>query len=225
MKFGFVLVVMALLIAPALADTETFSVNATVPDATPVIESVFLNGTAGNISMNCSEAEHINVTWSASDANGVTDLNVANVTIEDGTTNSTCDVVVEDAVNITFQCDVGLQSDDVSGNKTVTVFINDYELAEDTNATLYVDYTACVGGGGAVCGDTVCNGTETCSSCPGDCGGCGGGGGTTVYKDTGLATLSTVGEGGTPIPTEYYVAGILAVGIGAVVFSKKPRRR
>jgi len=30
---------------------------------------------------------------------------------------------------------------------------------------------------GAVCGDGSCNGSETCSSCPGDCGGCGGGGG------------------------------------------------
>ena len=31
----------------------------------------------------------------------------------------------------------------------------------------------------AVCGDHSCNGSETCSSCPGDCGSCGGGGGTT----------------------------------------------
>ncbi len=29
----------------------------------------------------------------------------------------------------------------------------------------------------AVCGDSVCNGSETCSSCPADCGKCGGGGG------------------------------------------------
>ena len=36
---------------------------------------------------------------------------------------------------------------------------------------------------GPVCGDGACNGSETCSSCPSDCGQCGGGG------------------GGTPVPT------------------------
>jgi hypothetical protein len=50
----------------------------------------------------------------------------------------------------------------------------------------------------SVCGDAVCNGTETCSNCPTDCGACpttpstgggGGGGGTTTKKVTGEADL------------------------------------
>ncbi|MFH0852117.1 MAG: dockerin type I domain-containing protein [bacterium] len=39
----------------------------------------------------------------------------------------------------------------------------------------------------AACGDGTCNGSETCSNCPSDCGQCGGGGGG--------------GGGGTPVPT------------------------
>ena len=37
------------------------------------------------------------------------------------------------------------------------------------------DVNSCGGGGGAKCGDGVCNGTETSSNCPADCGGGGGG--------------------------------------------------
>jgi hypothetical protein len=41
-----------------------------------------------------------------------------------------------------------------------------------SGAPLWASYTAGAFQGASVCGDLICNGSETCSTCPGDCGTC-----------------------------------------------------
>jgi hypothetical protein len=54
------------------------------------------------------------------------------------------------------------------------------------------------------CGDETCNGSETCSTCPGDCGSCGGGGG---------------GGGDAPLFLYIYDENIASVGIDNVIIN------
>jgi parallel beta-helix repeat protein len=133
-------------IPPAIGDTDVFDENGVIVD-------VIVPGT--NLTFNLTDEGDYDSVW---------------ITIWEGLVGE--DILFEGLLTL------------VGDNWTVSVETNTSWPTSDLNFTVYANDS--VGNEGSrndstgvpapFCGDGVCNGAETCNSCPADCGTCGGGG-------------------------------------------------
>lgn len=183
---------------PAPPLVATLQADAEVRQASP--SSNF--GSASSINADTSPVAHAYLRFNISGATGVNSaklrLNVTNGTADApqlflASTNAwgettinwnnkpaTSGGVIDDEGSIgsgsTIEYDVG---DVVTGNGTFTFVLvptstdgMDFTSKEGAVAPQLLYTLGSGGGGGAVCGDGTCNGSETCSSCASDCGVC-----------------------------------------------------
>jgi glucose/arabinose dehydrogenase len=113
-----------------------------------------------------------NLTWTVSSSGGTTTLDFA-IRSPSGARSmgvyvngAKVGVVTTTTLRPTW-AEQGVSATLASGNNTIELRDSENTAEPDFD---YVDITAA--GGGAVCGDGTCNGTESCSTCSADCGAC-----------------------------------------------------
>lgn len=113
-----------------------------VSNSPPTLLSVYIDGSLGTPNVVPIEAgnANINVTFYAQDVDQWFDIKSHQVSVTDGTTNSSCQWTYYNTTTTAYQCNLQLQYDDLGGLKNVSIFVEDWvghNVTDDNRQLMY----------------------------------------------------------------------------------------